>query len=147
MADKKYPVPTSNPNKMMVVCFFVVWLVNLLVFAVANMLMPESVVLGTVNIPYTAALLLSSGVLAWVTTLFIPAFTEIEMRKKMVMSPIHWTAGYLIIDFIALWLIARQAEILGLGISSWMLVLVLSVILDVLQGMSMMAIEMMKQKK
>lgn len=140
MAKDMYPVPKSNPNAMFVLAFLVTWVASAIVIGLANFFMPESFVLGTVNIPYTSALLLSSGVLAWITTMCIPLFTQFEIQQQRVLQPQHWMAGYLVINAIALWVIARQAEIVGLGISSWTMVLILAIVLDVVQGMAQMAL-------
>lgn len=93
------------------------------------------------------ALLLSSGVLAWVATLALPLFTEIEMRKQMVLTPQHWMLGYLIINVVSLWVLARFAEAIGLGISSWVYVLGMAAVLDFVQGMVMMAYGEAQKKK
>lgn len=140
MAAPKYPVPTSNPNMMITISFFVTWLTSAVVIAIANMFFPKAVVLGTVNIPFFSALLLSSAVLAGITVLAMPFFTEVEMRNKKILSPLHWMGGYLVINFVGLWGIGRLAEILGLGMSSWLIVLILAAVLDFFQGMVMMGL-------
>lgn len=139
MAKQTYPIPTSNPNAQMSITFFLLWFVNGLVIALANMILPNQIVLGTMSLTHIAALILSSGVLAWIATLTMPIFTAIEMRKQMVLAPQHWIIGYLIINVISLWVVARFADLLGLGIASWMYVVGLAVVLDVVQGMTMMA--------
>ena len=48
--------------------------------------------------------------------------------------------GYLVINFVGLWSVARGADVLGLGISSWMIVLVIAVVLDFIQGGVMMGL-------
>lgn len=117
MTSQSYPIPKSNPNAQMSITFFLIWLVNALVIALANVVFPNNVVLGTMSLSYYMALLLSSGVLAWVTIVLMPVFTEIEIRKQMVLTPQHWMLGYLIINVASLWVITRFAEALGLGIS------------------------------
>src|SRR3989344_1830019 len=139
MAKQTYPIPKSNPNAQMSSIFFLLWLVNGFVIALANMFFSQQIVLGTMSISSTMALVLSSGILAWAATLTMPIFTEIEIRKQMVLTPQHWMTGYLIINFIALWVVARFADVIGLGMASWFFVLGLSAILDVVQGMTMMA--------
>ena len=138
MAKESYPIPTSNPNAYMSVSFLLTWIVSALVISIANSLFPQKFVLGTMSLSPMAALILSSGVLAWVTTLLIPVFTEIEIRKKMVLVPQHWVLGYLIINVVALWIIARLSDILDFGIASWVAVVGLAVVLDLAQGMTMM---------
>ena len=139
MANQSYPVPKSNPNGHMSIMFFLVWIVNMLVILLANALFPNNIVLGTMSLTPTVALVLSSGVLAWAITLAMPIFTEIEIRKQMVLTPQHWLIGYLLLNFIFLWVVARFADALGLGISSWFVVLILAAVLDFVQGMTIMA--------
>jgi hypothetical protein len=46
---------------------------------------------------------------------------------------------YFAINIVALWEITRFAENLGLGVSSWVVVILLAAALDWAQGMAMMA--------
>jgi len=147
MASQSYPIPKSNPNTQMSITFFLIWLVNALVIALANVVFPNNIVLGTMSLSYYMALILSSGVLAWVATLALPLFTEIEIRKQMVLTPQHWMLGYLIINVVYLWILARLAEAIGLGISSWVYVLGMAAVLDFVQGMVMMAYGEAQKKK
>ncbi len=139
MAKQTYPIPKSNPNAQMSIVFFLLWLVNIVVIALANAMYPQNIVLGTVSLSHTAALLLSSGVLAWIGTVTMPLFTAIEMRKQMVLAPQHWLLGYLAINSVALWVMGRISDQLGLGFSSWVFVLGLAAVVDFVQGMTMMA--------
>ncbi len=147
MAQQTYPIPKSNPNAHMSITFLLLWLVNGLVIALANFLMPRDIVLATISISHIAALVLSSGILAWFATVTLPLFTEIEIRKKMILTPLHWMIGYFIINTCAVWIIARFSDTIGLGVSSWFFVLVLAALLDVVQGMTMMAYGEMNKKK
>lgn len=147
MAKQSYEIPKNNPNANMSVIFFILWLVNALIIGLANLFFPSQVVLGTASTSYLMALLLSSGVLAWFATLTMPIFTEIEMRKKMVLSPHHWMLGYLAINLISVWILARFADVIGLGLASFFAVLGLALVLDMAQGMSMMAYGEMQKKK
>lgn len=139
MSKQTYPIPQSNPNAYMSITFFLLWVVNALIILAANAVFPMNVVLGTMSLTPTIALILSSGVLAWAATVTLPIFTEIEIRKQMVLTPQHWMMGYLVINVISLWIVSRFAEAIGLGISSWVFVLGLAAVLDMVQGMTMMA--------
>lgn len=147
MAKQSYSIPKSNPNAYMSVTFFLLWLVNALVISLANSVFPTQVVLGTMSLTTTAALLLSSGVLAGIGTLTLPLFTEIEMRKQIVLTPQQWMAGYLVINFVGIWAIARFADVLGLGMASWLFVFGLAVVLDFVQGIVMMLYGEIQKKK
>lgn len=146
MAQRTYPIPKSNPNAYMSVVFLLLWLVNALVIALTNFVMPHQIVLGTISISPFAALVLSSGILAWFATVTLPLFTEIEIRKKIVLTPQHWMIGYLVLNAISVWIIARFSDVIGLGISSWVYVLLLAAVLDVVQGMTMMTYGEMREK-
>lgn len=138
MAKNSYPVPKSNPHLQMVISFALTWVVSALVIAIANSLFPSNVVLGTAALNWLSALLLSSGVLAWLMTMAIALFTEIEVRQQRVLSPKDWMMGYFVLNAVGVWLIARLAEMLGLGVSSWVVVVVLALVLDIVQGITMM---------
>ena len=147
MAKQAYPVPASNPNAQMSIIFLLLWPVNAIVIALANVLFPEQIVLGTSTVSMAGALVLSSGILAWLATMVLPLFTEVEIRKQMVLSPRHWMAGYLVVNVIGVWVLARFAYAIGMGMASWVYVLGLAIVLDVAQGMTMMAWEQSKKKK
>lgn len=136
----------KNPGMVFVVTFVVLVVVNALGITVANILFPGSVVLGTITIPYTAAILLSAGVLAWINTLVLPFVSEYERRRGRELSPMEMMGLYLGINFVGLWLISRVAEIFGLGFSSWIVVLLVALVLDMLQGAAMVQVEKMRKK-
>ena len=146
MAKKTHSIPTSNPNAHMVVSFFIMWVVSAVIVSVANLVLPNHIVLGTMSLTTTAALLLSSGVIAWLTILGLPLFTEIEIRKQMILTPQHWMLGYFIINVVGVWVITRFSDVLGLGIASWVYVVGLAAVLDVAQGMAMMLYGEMQKK-
>jgi hypothetical protein len=139
MAKQSYPIPKVNNLAPMSVTFFLIWAVTAVVISLANTFMPEQIVLGTMTVNRMMALLLSSGIIAWATTITMPIFTEIEVRKQMILAPQHWIIGYLIINVAALWVTTRFADVIGLGVSSWVYVVGLAAVLDFVQGMVMMA--------
>lgn len=136
--NSSYPVPKNNPHLQMVVAFVLTWIVSALVISIANSWFPSNVVLGTSVLSRWGALFLSSGVLAWLMSMSIALFTEIEVRQQRVLSPKDWMIGYFVLNVVGLWLISRLAEMLGLGVSSWMVVLLLALVLDFVQGLTMM---------
>jgi flagellar biosynthesis protein FliP len=60
--------------------------------------------------------------------------------KKKALSAMDWMVGYLVIDFVAVWVISRFSEQFGLGVAHWWVVLVLALVLDFVQGMGMMMV-------
>jgi hypothetical protein len=66
--------------------------------------------------------------------------TIYEWKNKVVFTPKQWMATYLVVNFAALWCISRYANNLGLGFSSWFVILLFAGALDMVQGMAMMAL-------
>lgn len=133
--------PSKNTGMVLVITYISLFIVNALIIFAANLLFPYWVVLGTLTIPLFWAVAHSAGVLAIVNTFAVPFFNEYEkMRGKMLTSK-EWMAGYFIVNFVGLWLIARFPDQFGLGIRSWAVAVILAVILDVLQGIVMMRLK------
>jgi hypothetical protein len=117
---------------MMVVAFSVV---SVGVLYIANMLFPANVVLGNHLVTPMMGLLMSSIV---ISLLGVSATPLIEWARKafnLTLNASHWMLLYLVINTLVVWLVARFAEILGLGISSWVVALALGFVLDVVQGL------------
>jgi len=134
-------VSSSNPSMKFVMTFFVMAAVNAVVIFLANMFFPSQVVLGTMSISHTWAVVLSAGTLAWFTMLFFPLVKSWELSKKRNLTPTEMMAAYLVINFVGLWSVTRVSELFGLGLSSWVVVLILAVVLDFLQGMAVMLMD------
>jgi hypothetical protein len=141
--DSKF---AKNPHMMFVISFFVVTVVNAIILGVANAIVPMQVVVGTFTIPPLFALLLTGASLSLITLLVLPFLTEVELRRGKNLSPAEMMAAYLVVNFVGLWLLTRRSEIFGVGVSSWMVVLVLAAVLDFVQGMVMMGIEQWSKK-
>jgi hypothetical protein len=130
-----------NPGIVMVLSYFVVKGVSAAVIYLANMWFPAQVVLGTVSLTMWWAVMLSAGTLALITTLVMPFLSEIEHRRGRLLSPVEMMVIYLVVNFAGLWVITRFAEVFGLGVTSWMVVLALAAVLDFFQGIAMVALE------
>jgi hypothetical protein len=118
------------------VMFFVAFLVvHTLVMYAANMLFPQSVVLGTNTISSFTGLLYSMTVFTFITVGAMPVIESIQRSQNVKFSNTHWMVFYFAINFVGLWLVARFAEQLGLGLASWKVVAALAVVLDVAQGL------------
>ena len=137
---KKAPI-NQETGIMLVITYFIIFVVNALVILIANVLFPEYIVLGTATITKTWAILYSVTALTLLNTFSIPFIREYENRTGKMLKSSRWMIKYFLINFIGLWLISRFAEELGLGLSSWMVAVVLAVVLDVVQGMVMMQVE------
>lgn len=133
--------PLQNTGIILVITYFVLLVVNILTVYLAHIIFPDQVVLGTEFISLPWALLHSMGLLSLIGTFAIPFFHEKERIMGRMLNSKEWMIGYFVLNFISIWVIARFAEQLGLGIRSWLVALVLALILDFVQGISMMKLE------
>lgn len=131
----------DNPGMMFFISFVIVAILNYLVIWVANMWFPMNVVLGTVSLSAGWAAALFSGTLSLLTVLFLPFMTMWEQRMKRNFAPHEMMLVYLVFNFVSVWLITRKSEVFGVGVTSWLVVLGLALVLDILQGMVMMQVE------
>lgn len=120
--------------------FFVLLAVNYLVLSLANILFPEQIVLGTASLTRTWSLLLSASTLTILNTFMIPVVHYHEQIRGSMYSNKEWLLSYFLINFVGLWLIARLADNLGLGLSTWWVALLLATALDWLQALGMLAL-------
>jgi hypothetical protein len=132
MSNKKtFTLTTSSEISKM---YFVHFALNAIVFIVANLLFPKSVVFGTECIPSGWGIFHIVSLLALVGILFVPVFEYVREQKQKELSMQDWMIGYFVINFLAVWILSRFAEQLGFGISAWWVAAVLAVILDFAQG-------------
>ncbi len=124
---------------MMFYTFLILFVVNALVIMIANKMFPTQVVLGTYSISYWWALYHSVFKLTVISVFVMPFITYYEWKNSVVFSPKQWMLTYFVVNIIAVYEITRYADNLGLGVSSWVVVVLLAAALDWLQGMAMMA--------
>lgn len=125
---------------MMFYTFLTLMVVNVLVVMLANALFPAQVVLGTFSITAPWALYHSMLLLTVISVFVMPFVTLYEWKKSVVFTPMQWMSTYFVVNTLALWVITRFADNLGLGVSSWVVVVLLAAALDWVQGMAMMAL-------
>ena len=137
---------SDNSGLMLVITYFVLFAVNSLVVYLASLWFPSRVVLGTQFITVGWALVHSMGTLALINTFAIPFFRELEKNRGKMLTTMEWMGYYLVLNFIGVWVIARFANQMGFGISSWIVALGLAVVLDVVQGAVLMQVEKFRVK-
>ena len=125
---------------MIIYTFITLFIVNNLVLHVANMLFPSQIVLGTASISHWWAMCHSMLRLTLYGTLAMLLVTYYEWKSKTTFTSKQWMLTYLVVNFAALWEISRFANNLGLGFSSWFVILLFAGVLDLVQGMAMMAL-------
>lgn len=131
---------------MLVINFFILFAVNSLVLYFANLLFPSQIVLGNQTVAYGWSFIHSMATLAMLNIFTIPLVREYENRIGKMISSMCWMKIYFITNFIGLWILARFANQLGMGLSSWIVVVFLALTLDIVQGMTMMLVEKIKNK-
>jgi hypothetical protein len=135
----------KNPGMIFTLSFFLLSIAHILVYGIGNMYFPTHIVVGTHSLTYFWALALSGGVLALLSLLVMPFFTAWEMKKRKELSPLEWMVGYFVVDLAGVWAFTRFSEVFGLGVSSWVVVLALAIVLDIVQGVVMMQLEKIRK--
>jgi hypothetical protein len=111
---------------------------NALVLYLANMWFANEVVLGTASLSLWWSIGMSAGKLTLVAVLATPLIEAWGKAQKRVLSTKDWMMAFLAINFAALWVITRFPEQFGIGVTSWVVVLIMAVVLDIVQGFVMM---------
>lgn len=130
----------------LVYSFFVLFAVNALVIYLANALFPADVVLGTYSISSWWALHHSVTKLSLIVTFAIAFVYYHEWKRGKDYSPREWMLAYFAVNTVAVWMITRFAENMGLGISHWWVAVLLAVALDWAQGFAMMTVAKFQQR-
>ena len=132
-----------NPNTGMLIpiTYLVLFLVSGEVLYLANMFFPELIVLGTAHLNATWGIVLSMGALSLINLLALPFIRRYENMRDKMFTVTDWMTTYFFLNFIGVWLISRAAEQFGLGISSWIVVAALALVLDVAQGIALQLVE------
>jgi hypothetical protein len=128
------PLNETSNFSMMVRFFVTFFVVNTVVLYVANMVAPQAVVLGTNLLSPFQALLYSTGVFTLLSVAIVPLIEMAGNALRIKLEMFHWIAAYAALNTVCLWIVARFAEQLGLGISVWYVAVILGVILDFVQG-------------
>jgi hypothetical protein len=128
-------VATTTPFNWMFIIFGALFVTHAAFIYVASVIFPEAVVLGTNTISPLMALLYSVFVFTLIVVAAMPVIEAYQTAQRKMLSNTQWMAIYFVLNFVGLWLVARFAEQLGLGLASKYIVLALALGLDVLQGL------------
>lgn len=125
----------SSPTQLGAI-FLVMFVVNSIVMYLANMFFPYMVVLGNARYTAVSALLVSMFALTLILTLATPLIERVAAAAHTKLEMMHWVGLYMLLNIVSLWTIARYAEVFGLGIASWGVVVVLAFVMNLLQGLA-----------
>lgn len=105
-------------------------LLNAVILYVGSILFPTQIVLGNYTLPPILAALTTGVLLTGVM-----AFTEsaIKYYKLKIKKEMQLAMVYLVGNILGLWVLARLANYTGFGVSSYMVVIVLGIVLNTLQ--------------
>src|SRR5258708_5126636 len=110
--------------------FVAMYLVNVVLIWLANMLFPTNFVLGSANNSTWGAILIVAlvwDVLLWFTQPLLNKF-KVKVGKGMQMAGV-----YLAANFIVLWVLGRLGPVFGFGVSSFVWVLGLALVANFVQ--------------
>lgn len=128
-------VATTTSFNLMAVIFGALFVTHAVVIYVASLMFPEAVVLGTNTISPMMAVLYSVFVFTLIVVAAMPVIDAYQTAQRKVLSNMQWMVIYFVLNFVGLWLVARFAEQLGLGLASKYVVLALALGLDIVQGL------------
>lgn len=128
-------------NQKMLVSFLGFWVANAVAFLVLSMILPGNVVLGNDKITAPMAAVLSGLILTIIQFLVQPALEKSGFLESLrsssgdsrivglrIKNQNVWPAIYLVVNFIGIWVIKRLAQVTGLGISSFLFVLIAAIV-------------------
>lgn len=105
-------------------------LVNAVVLYVGSILFPTDIVLGNSTLSPLLAAIVTGILLSVVMTLPEPTIQSLKWKIK---NEMYWMLIYLAANIAGLWLLARLANFSGFGVTSYMVIIVLGFVLNLLQ--------------
>jgi uncharacterized membrane protein YadS len=117
-------------DKMDISFWLIMAVANAIVIYLASLLFPMLVVLGNDKVPNILALLFTALLLTLILSLVAPVS---KILKLKVTGDLSINTTYGIANIAGLWVLGRLASFIGLGISSFVVAIVLGVILSIVQ--------------
>jgi len=110
--------------------FIVFWLANSAIFYFAPFVFGSLVVSGNARLAPFMASVVSGFLVTIADALTLPLFERlgIELRDEW-----QWTLAYLFVNVLSIWVIARYADLTGVGIQNAWVAVLLGVIFNVVQ--------------
>lgn len=107
---------------------------NTLVVLVANFFFPSAIMLGHHRFSPFLGAVYAMSFLSLIAVGVMPVVEYLANQKGMKLTSAHWLMLYWVVNAGGLWLVGRFAEIVGMGISSWAVAVVLGLVLNLVQG-------------
>ncbi len=112
------------------ILFISIAVVNAVVLYVGSMFFPSDIVLGNSNLSPILAAFVTGLLLSAIIGLPEPIMKASNVKIK---NEMHLALVYLVFNILGLWVLARLANYVGFGVTSYIVVIVLGLILNMLQ--------------
>lgn len=104
----------------------------------SNLFFPRFIELGNdITSPLLGAVF-SMLVVSLIAVGMMPIIENFAQQNKIELTSTKWLIIYWIIDATAIWIMGRLAAVVGLGISSWLVAVMLGLAINLIQGGLMM---------
>ena len=110
--------------------FFGFWLVNSAMFYFAAMLAPDFVATGNARLTPFMASIISGFLLSLIDATVMPAFNALKIKMK---SDWQWGLAFLFANILGVWLLARYADLSGVGIANAWAAVALGFVVNLVQ--------------
>ncbi len=106
------------------------WLINSIIFYFAPFFLVGMVATGNARLPGFLAAVISGFLLTLAIVATQPAFEKFNIKLK---EDWQWLLVYLFVNVLAVWVIARYADLTGVGIANAWIAVLMGVILNLVQ--------------
>lgn len=110
--------------------FLTIWLVNSFIYYFTPLIMIELVVSGNARLTAFMASIISGFLLTLAYTATKPAFISLNIKLK---DEWQWLTAYLFVNVLTVWVIARYADLTGVGIANAWIAVILGIIFTLAQ--------------
>lgn len=109
-------------------------LANSLITLVADLFFPRAIVLGNNELSAFAGLLYSMLLVSIIAVGVMPVVEYLANLKGAKLTNLHWLLFYWLVNAGAIWLAGRFAAVIGFGIRSWLVAVMLGLAFNLAQG-------------
>jgi len=113
-------------NQTQVLNFLGFWVAASLVFLIVSLIAPNAVVLGNDKVSGLVAVLAAGFILVAIDYIVLGVLQNLKVKIK---NEYAWPLMFFFVNGIVIWLIKRLADITGVGVSSFIYVGVLSLLI------------------
>ncbi len=110
--------------------FFIFWLVNSAAFYFSPLVLVGMVATGNARLTPFMASLISGFLLTVGDALATPVFEKLKIKIK---DEWQWALVYLFVNVLGVWVIARYADLTGVGVASAWVAVLLGVVINLVQ--------------